>query len=63
MLQFGERNVIKKKAEKILKYEDLIIRTEHMWNENKKSDISNNRGNWNHLKIIHKYLSNVPIKR
>jgi hypothetical protein len=26
----------REKAEKILKYEDLIIRTEHIWNENKK---------------------------
>ena len=28
----GERNVIKKEAEKILVYEDLLIESQHMWN-------------------------------
>ena len=28
----GDRNVIKKEAEKILKYEDLTIEIQHMWN-------------------------------
>jgi hypothetical protein len=28
----GERNVIKKDAEKILKYKDLILEIQHMWN-------------------------------
>jgi len=28
----GERNVIKKEAEKILKYKDLIIEIQRMWN-------------------------------
>ena len=28
---FGDRNVIKKEAEKILKYKDLIIEIQHMW--------------------------------
>jgi len=28
----GERNVIKKEAEKILKYKDLIIEIQPMWN-------------------------------
>jgi hypothetical protein len=28
----GDRNVIKKEAEKILKYKDLIIEIQHMWN-------------------------------
>jgi hypothetical protein len=27
----GDRNVIKKEAEKILKYKDLIIEIQHMW--------------------------------
>ena len=27
-----DRNVIKKEAEKILKYKDLTIKTQHMWN-------------------------------
>jgi hypothetical protein len=45
----GDRNVIKKEAEKILKYKER---------EN-KCDTSNNRGKWNHLKIIHK----IPEQR
>jgi hypothetical protein len=28
----GDRNVIKKEAEKILKYKDLIIKIQRMWN-------------------------------
>jgi hypothetical protein len=28
----GDRNMIKKKAEKILKYKDLIIEIQCMWN-------------------------------
>ena len=28
----GDRNAIKKEAEKILKYEDLTIETQRMWN-------------------------------
>ena len=30
----GERNVIKKEAKKILKYKDLIIDIQRMWNVN-----------------------------
>jgi len=32
----GERNVIKKEAEKILKYEDLTIEVQCMWNVKRK---------------------------
>jgi hypothetical protein len=28
----GDRNVIKKEAESILKYKDLMIEIRHMWN-------------------------------
>jgi len=28
----GTRNTIKKEAEKVLKYEDLVIETQRMWN-------------------------------
>ena len=46
--------MIKKEAEKILKYKDLSNRnTAHMECKNKR-DTSNNRGNWNDLKIIQK---------
>jgi hypothetical protein len=30
----GDRNVIQKEAEKILKYKDLTIEIQHMWNVN-----------------------------
>jgi hypothetical protein len=33
----GERNVIKKEAEKNLKYEDLITEIQCMWNVEKKA--------------------------
>jgi len=32
----GDRNVIKKEAENILKYKDLIILIQHMWKVNAK---------------------------
>ena len=48
----GYRNVIKKEAEKILKYEDLIIEIHAFVERKNKSDSSNNRSNWNYLKII-----------
>jgi hypothetical protein len=55
----GDRNVIKKQAEKISKYKDLYDRnTAHVERKN-KSDTSNNRGNWNLLKIIQK----IPERR
>jgi hypothetical protein len=55
----GDRNVIKKEAEKILKYKDFTNRnTVHVEREN-KCHTSNNRGNWNHLKIIQK----IPEQR
>ena len=47
-----DRNVIKKEAENILKYKDLTIETQRMWNVKKKGDSSNNRRNWDHFKVI-----------
>ena len=32
----GDRNVTEKEAEKILKYKDLTIGTQHMWNAKTK---------------------------
>jgi hypothetical protein len=47
-----DRNVIKNEAEKILKYKYLTTEMERK----SKCDTCNNRGNSNHLKIIHKIL-------
>jgi hypothetical protein len=58
----GDRNVIRKEAEKILKYKYFTknkkkikkkIKSAHVEYKN-KSDTSNNRSDWNHFKIIKK---------
>ena len=50
----GDRNVIKKEAEKILKYKRPHNRnTAHVECKN-KGDISNNWSDWNHFQIIKK---------
>jgi hypothetical protein len=47
----GDRNVIKKEVEKILKYKALNSRNSaHVECEN-KIDTGKNRGDWNHFKI------------
>ena len=40
----GDRNVIKKWAEKVLKYEDLTVQIQRLWNVKIKSDNINNKG-------------------
>jgi len=56
----GERNVIKKEAEKILKYKDLTTEIECMWNVKTKviSVIIGATGNIS--KSFRKYVSNIP---
>jgi uncharacterized protein YlxP (DUF503 family) len=49
----GDRNVIKKEAEKILKYKDLTTEIQRMWNVKTNVITSNNSGNWNHHKATH----------
>jgi hypothetical protein len=51
----GDRNVIKKEAEKILKYRAYNRNTAHV--ECKNTGVAiNNRSNWNHFKILKKIL-------
>ena len=52
----GDRTVIKKEAEKILKYEN--IRTEIEIMQKNRSDTIIKRGNCNDLKVIHKISDN-----
>jgi hypothetical protein len=52
----GDRNVIKKEAEKILKYKDLINRNPAHVEGKNKGDATYNRSNWNHFKILQKIL-------
>ena len=47
-----DMNVMTKETEKILKYEDLITELQRMSNVKNESDTSNNKDNWDHLKII-----------
>jgi hypothetical protein len=58
----GDRNVIKKEAEKILKYKDITIETQRMWNVRAKviSVIIGATGTIS--KSLRKYLSNIPGK-
>jgi hypothetical protein len=56
----GDRNVIKKEAEKILKYKDLTIQTQRMWNVKTKV-ISLIIGATRTIsKSFRKYVSNIP---
>jgi hypothetical protein len=56
----GDRNVIKKEAEKILKYKDLTIEIQRMWNVKTKV-ISVIIGATETIsKLFRKYMSNIP---
>ena len=59
----GDRNVIKKEAEKILKYKYLTIETQRMWNVKTKviPVIIGTTGTIS--KSFRKYVSNIPGKR
>jgi homoserine kinase len=52
----GGRNVIQKEAEKILKYEDLTMEIQRMWNVKTRSIPATGTIS----KSFRKYVSNVP---
>jgi hypothetical protein len=58
----GDRNVIKKEAEKILKYKDLVIETQSMWNVKTKVTPVTIGATGTVSKSFRKYLSSVPGK-
>jgi hypothetical protein len=58
----GDRNVIKKEAEKILKYKHLIIEIQRMWNVKTKVTLVIIGATGTISKSLRKYLSNIPGK-
>jgi hypothetical protein len=56
----GDRNVIKKEAEKILKYKDLTIEIQRLWNVKTNVIPVIIRATGTISKSFRKYLSNVP---
>jgi len=59
----GDRNVIKKEAETILKYKDLTIEIQRMWNVKTKVIPVITRATGTISKSFRKYVSNIPGKR
>jgi len=56
----GDRNVIKKEAEKILKYKDLTIEIQRMWNVKTKVIPVIIGATGTISKSFRKYVSNIP---
>ena len=56
----GDRNVIKKEAEKILKYKDLTTETQRMWNVKTKVIPVLIGATGTISKSLRKYVSNIP---
>jgi len=57
----GDRNVIKKEAEKILKYKDLTIEIQRMWNVETKVIPVIIGATGTISKSFRKYVSNIPL--
>jgi hypothetical protein len=62
MLQFLETNVIKKEAENILKYKDLITEIQRMWNVTAKVMPVITGATGTISKSLRQHLSNIPGK-
>ena len=58
----GDRNVIKKEAEKILKYKDLTVAIQRMWNVKTKVIPVIIGATGTISKSFRKYVSNIPGK-
>jgi hypothetical protein len=58
----GDRNVIKKQAEKVLRYKDLITEIQRMWNVRMKGSPVITRATGTVTKSFRKYLRNMPVK-
>ena len=56
----GDKNVIKKETEKILKYKDLTIEIQRMWNVKTKVIPVITGATGTILKSFRKYVSNIP---
>jgi hypothetical protein len=56
----GDRNVVKKEAEKILKYKDLTIEIQRMWNVKARVIPVVVGATESISKSFRKYLSNIP---
>ena len=59
----GDRNVIKKEAEKILKYKDLVMEIQCMWNVKAKVTTVITGVTVATSESLSQYLSNIPGKR
>jgi len=59
----GDRNVIKNEAKKILKYKDLTIEIQHMWNVKTKVIPIIIGATGTISKSFRKYVSNIPGKQ
>jgi len=59
----GDRNVIKKGVEKILKYKNLIIEIQRSWNVKEKVIPVKTRAPGTILKSLRQYLSNITGKQ
>jgi len=58
----GDRNVIKKEAEKILKYKDLTVEIQSIWNVKEKVIPVIIRATGTISKSFRNYVSNIPGK-
>ena len=58
----GDRNVIKKEAEKFLKYKDLTTEIQSMWNVKTKVIPVIIGANGTISRPFRKYVSNIPVK-